>query len=211
MTGRNEPALFLGESLIATRKINVRNAMQSISIKSDNIDDITEEIYAHASAKLGIREAAHGKKLHTRDLNTIRAIKHSAIKANRLINKQKSKPQSKAPDIPHIVHIKNYISVINKIVNKSFKNRRVGNVEFPPLSITYSREFIQITNLAHKHIAHTAKTEQIRKAIARRNDNFINNPKLFFRKIVTGKMAKEHGSQMRMAPHTQTQTINNKF
>ena len=63
-------------------------------------------------------------------------------------------------------------------------------MEFPPLSITNSREFIQITNLAHKHIAHTAKTEQIHKAIARLNDNFINNPKLFFRKIVTGKDGK---------------------
>ena len=98
--------------------------MQSLSIKSVNINNITEEIYAHASAKLGNKEAAHGKKLHTRDLNTIRAIKHSAIKANRLISKRKSK----APDTPYIMHIKNYISVINKIVSKSFGNRRVGNV-----------------------------------------------------------------------------------
>ena len=63
-------------------------------------------------------------------------------------------------------------------------------MEFPSLSITNSREFIQITNLAHKHIAHTANIEQIRKAIAKRNDNFINNPKLFFRKIVTGQDGK---------------------
>ena len=94
--------------------------------------------------------------------------------------------KAKDPDAPHIVHIKNYMAIINRIIDKKFENRQVSNIIFPNLSINNTKEFVHTVNLVHKHITHMAKCEHIKKAIAKRNDNFINNPKIFFRKIVTG-------------------------
>ena len=58
------------------------------------------------------------------------------------------------------------------------------------LTTSNAKTFIHMVNLAHKHIAHKIKSDQIRKAIAKRNDNLINNPKMFFRKIVSGNEGK---------------------
>ena len=53
-----------------------------------------------------------------------------------------------------------------------------------------AKTFIHMVNLAHKHIAHKIKNDQIRKAIAKRNYNLINNPEMFFMKIVSGNEGK---------------------
>ena len=97
--------------------INIREAMSTMVTMEDNIDAITKEIYNHAAEKLGTKSRTHSKRLFSKEINCIKAVKHSAIRASRLIIKRKHRKVSLSPKVIHITRVKNYIAIINKLVD----------------------------------------------------------------------------------------------
>ena len=178
---------------IATRKKTIREAMKDFSHTGETLGDMTNSIYNHASTKLGNIKTSRGTKLYSREINTIRSLKHSIIKIIR-INTKRVKMKEKTRLTPTQIRKNNenktmltkYVRIVNKIFDKRFENRKIGNITFPKLIFTNARLILNLLFTAHKVIAAKLKTEQIRKAISKRNDNLVNNPKLFFRRIVTG-------------------------
>ena len=72
--------------------------MSTIVTTEDNIEAITKEIYDHAAKKLGTKSLMHSRRLFSKEINCIRAVKHSAIRVSRLIIKRKYRKDSLSPE-----------------------------------------------------------------------------------------------------------------